>query len=81
MDGQRSHHNQAPHTVTLVKGRHTWVFGWSRGDEVELLRALSDLADNQRAGFEWFDAAVVSHQMGARLDAGIREFSDARFEE
>ena len=65
--------------LTLVKGSHVWVFAWSPGDEEALLRALAALAENESSGFEWFDAAVVSHQMGRRIGKGVYKLSGAGF--
>jgi len=62
-------------TVTLVKAAHRWRFTWSVGDEQGLLCALADLAEERDNGFEWFDAAVVSQQMGRRLGAGLHKVS------
>lgn len=62
--------------VTLVKGRHTWIFSWSAGDEPALLHTLQELAENSTGGFEWFDAAVVCHQLSRRLGIDLGRFID-----
>ena len=33
------------------------------GDEDQLITTVSDLAANVRTEFDWFDAAVVRHQL------------------
>ncbi|MFN7022235.1 MAG: hypothetical protein ACK4WH_13035 [Phycisphaerales bacterium] len=58
--------------VTLVKGIHRWTFSCDAGDEPELLRRLSELASRQDAPFDWFDAALVTHQLNRRLMPGLR---------
>lgn len=57
--------------VTLVKGGHTWTFSCDSGSEPELLRRLSELARGGDVPFDWFDAAIVSHQLNKRLKPGL----------
>lgn len=57
--------------VTLVKGLHKWTFACDPGDEPELLRRLSELASGPDTPFDWFDAALVTHQLNRRLKAGL----------
>jgi hypothetical protein len=58
--------------VTLVKGPHRWTFACEPGDEPELLRRLSELAAAPDAAFDWFDAALVTHQLSRRLRPGLQ---------
>lgn len=58
-------------TVTLIKGIHQWSFGCEPGSEGELLRRLSELASQGDVPFDWFDAALVSHQLNKRLKPGL----------
>lgn len=58
--------------VTLAKGRHTWTFACDPGDEAVLLRQVSDLARKPDIPFDWFDAALVSHQLSRRLKSGLQ---------
>ena len=64
-----SHAAGAP--VTLVKGEHRWTFACEPGDEPALLGRLSELARGQDVPFDWFDAALVSHQLRKRLKPGL----------
>jgi hypothetical protein len=57
----------AQRSLTMVKGRHRFVFEYVEGSEAELLGSLVELANDPESGFEWFDAAVLSYQMGQRL--------------
>ncbi len=57
--------------VTLVKGTHRWTFACDAGDEPALLKRLSEMAADPRVPFDWFDAALVSHQLSKRLKPGL----------
>lgn len=57
--------------VTLVKGGHRWTFCCDPGDEPELLRRVTELARGEDVPFDWFDAALVTHQLSKRLKAGL----------
>ncbi len=57
--------------VTLVKGAHRWTFSCEPGEEPALLRALTELAGDDGKPFDWFDAALVSHQLSKRLRSGL----------
>ena len=57
--------------VTLVKGGHKWTFWCDPGDEPELLRRVTELARGEDVPFDWFDAALVTHQLSKRLKAGL----------
>ena len=56
---------------TLIKGGHQWSFSCEAGEEPTLLRRLAELASDATVPFDWFDAAMVSHQLSRRLKAGI----------
>lgn len=60
-----------PAPVTLVKGRHRWTFACDAGSEALLLRHLSELARCEEVPFDYFDAALVSHQISRRLKPGL----------
>ena len=53
------------HHLVLLKGDHAWTFRWTDGDEHRLIDALSDLAAGPNVGFDWFDAAMVRHQVAS----------------
>jgi hypothetical protein len=57
--------------VTLVKGRHRWSFACDAGSEPALLRRLSEMAASDKFPFDFFDAALVSHQLSRRLKPGL----------
>ncbi|MCK4341687.1 MAG: hypothetical protein KAY37_08200 [Phycisphaerae bacterium] len=55
----------------MVKGEHRFVFRYEEGFESELLASFVALAGDPESEFDWFDAAVLSYQMGQQLS---REF-------
>ena len=63
---------QKPHQLVLVKHEHRWVFQYSTGDEQAVLEWLADKARDPESDFNWFDAAVLSHQMGDQLHAQLK---------
>lgn len=58
-------------TVSIDKAGHRWVFTCELGSESVLLRMLTDLATDENMPFDWFDAALVSHQLNRRLAAAL----------
>lgn len=60
-------------TLSLTKGRHTFVFRYAPGDEPQVLDALAELARGRTLPFDWFDAAVLSHQLGQQLSQELRD--------
>lgn len=63
----------SPHTrsVTLLKGVHRWVFTCAPGEEQGLLACVSEMARRPDVPFDWFDAALVGHQIARRLPSGL----------
>lgn len=81
MDG--SEHTQSSQStprdpVTLVKGGHRWTFTCEQGGEAALLGRLAELARRADVPFDWFDAALVSHQLRRRLNAGLHRIDAPR---
>lgn len=58
-DGQRQ--------LVLVKQGQRYIFRYAPGDEAQMLESLIELARDPESELTWFDAAVLSHQMGQRL--------------
>lgn len=54
--------------LSLVKGAHRYVFRYPPGREAEVIGAFASLANDPESNFDWFDAAVLSYQMGRRLE-------------
>lgn len=53
-----------PRQVCLVKAGQRYVFRYTRGEEAQLLNDLAEMARDPNCELNWFDAAVLSHQMG-----------------
>ena len=60
-----------PTVLRLCKGRHTWFFRYGAGDDGALRTALAELAGRSDTPFDWFDAALVTHQLTSRLKPGL----------
>ena len=54
--------------LSLVKGDERFIFRYQAGQEPEVIDAFASLAADPNSSFEWFDAAVLSYQMGRRLE-------------
>jgi len=53
--------------ISLVKGSHRYVFRYTPGDEPQIIDSFINLADDMDNEFDWFDAAVLSYQMGKQM--------------
>ncbi len=53
--------------LVLVKRGHRYLFRYEAGAEVKVLNELIAMAADPTCNLDWFDAAVLSHQMGQRL--------------
>ena len=54
--------------LSLVKGKERYVFRYSAGQEADVIDRFASLATDRGSDFDWFDAAVLSYQMGRRLE-------------
>ena len=61
--------------LSLVKGDERFIFRYQAGQEAEVIDAFASLASNQRSRFDWFDAAVLSYQMGRRLETELDQIA------
>ncbi|HEY3246110.1 MAG TPA: hypothetical protein VGM03_22430 [Phycisphaerae bacterium] len=59
--------------LCLVKGGERFVFRYPPGQEPAVIDALAELASDRASSFDWFDAAVLSYQMGRRLENELDE--------
>ncbi|MFN4242395.1 MAG: hypothetical protein ACK4PI_04070 [Tepidisphaerales bacterium] len=64
----------ASRTLSLVKGEHRFFFRYRPGEETAVLQAVADMANRRDVPFDWFDAAVVSHQLGQQLMKEMEAF-------
>jgi hypothetical protein len=54
--------------LSLVKGHHRFVFRYQAGREAQVIDCFAGMASDEKNDFDWFDAAVLSYQMGRRLE-------------
>ncbi|MEX0744262.1 MAG: hypothetical protein WD118_01560 [Phycisphaeraceae bacterium] len=62
-----------PRELVLVKKDQRFVFRCRPGEEASLLGQLRELVDDPDVNLSWFDAAVLSHQVGEQLAQRLRE--------
>jgi hypothetical protein len=61
-------------TLSLVKGNQHFCFRYQVGEESKVLDALIDMVNGRRHAFDWFDAAVLSHQLGQHLAKELKAY-------
>lgn len=61
-----------PGQVALQKGSQRYVFHCAPGEEGKLLASLARLADDPATDLDWFDAAVLSHQLGRQMGRNMQ---------
>ena len=64
----------AVRTLTLHKGKDHLCFRYEAGHESKVLDALVEMVHRRDLAFDWFDAAVLSHQLGQHLAKELRDF-------
>ncbi len=64
----------ASKTLSLMKGKHHFCFKYEPGEETQVLEALVDLVKRRDLSFDWFDAAVLSHQLGQHLSKELKAY-------
>jgi hypothetical protein len=73
--GQRNDtQEQSLKTLSLVKGNEHFCFRYEIGQEAKVLDALIELVNRRDVAFDWFDAAVLSHQLGQHLAKELKGF-------
>lgn len=61
------------HVITLVKGEQRWRFHLDRGHEREMIAQVALLAEDPAHPLDWFDAAIVSHQITQHLETSLSD--------
>lgn len=61
--------------LSLMKGPEKFVFRYRPGSEAEVIDAFAALASRTDSRFDWFDAAVLSYQMGRRLEMELDQIA------
>ena len=65
--------NETVRQLSLVKGQHKFLFRYRPGDEAQVIGAFASLAADAGSEFDWIDAAVLSYQMGRRIELELDE--------
>ena len=60
--------------LSLVKGKDHFCFRYEAGQESRVLDALVDMVNRADVAFDWFDAAVLSHQLGQHLAKELKPY-------
>jgi len=61
-------------TLSLMKGQQHFCFRYEVGQESKVLDALVEMVNRRDLSFDWFDAAVLSHQLGEHLAKELKAF-------
>lgn len=61
--------------LSLVKGTERFIFRYPSGHEAEVIDRFATLASDRSTAFDWFDAAVLSYQMGRRLEKDLEKIA------
>ena len=61
-------------TLNLVKGRQQFCFRYEVGQESAVLESLIEMVNRRELSFDWFDAAVLSHQLGQHLAKELKAY-------
>lgn len=62
-----------PRQLVLTKKDQRWVFRYMPGEEQVVLHWLAATARDPKSTFDWFDAAVLCHQMGGNMSASLKK--------
>ena len=60
-------HQKAARQVVLAKSGQRYVFRYVPGEEPQIFEDLVKMADDPNCDLDWFDAAVLAHQMGQQI--------------
>jgi len=61
-------------TLSLVKGDQYYCFRYEVGSESKVLDALVEMVHKKQCNFDWFDAAILSHQLGRHLAKELKAY-------
>jgi hypothetical protein len=71
---QAAQANQQLKTLSLVKGNQQFCFRYEVGEEAKVLESLIEMVNRRELPFDWFDAAVLSHQLGQHLAKELKGY-------
>ena len=61
-------------TLSLVKGKDHFCFRYDVGQEAAVLESFIEMVNRRELAFDWFDAAVLSHQLGQHLAKELKGY-------
>ncbi len=64
--------------IVLVKNGQRYPFACPPGGELRLLQHLRELVADPGCAINWFDAAVLSHEVGERMSARLEEHTQRK---
>lgn len=59
--------------LVLIKSSQRFVFRYQKGEEAQVLECLIEQAKDPDSVMDWFDAAVLSHQLGQTLGRQLEQ--------
>lgn len=61
-------------TLSLVKGNQQFCFRYQVGEEAKVFESLIEMINRKELPFDWFDAAVLSHQLDYYFGYQLKKF-------
>lgn len=62
----------------LVKNGKRYVFNCAPGHEAQTLNQIAEMVTRSDSELTWFDAAVLSHQLGERMSKRLNDLGAPR---
>jgi len=66
------------HQCALVKNGKRYVFDCAPGHEAQTLNEIAEMVTRSDSDLTWFDAAVLSHQLGERMSKRLNDLGAPR---
>ena len=66
--------DESTQQLVLVKRGQRYVFRYVKGQESTMLSGLIEMVRNGNSDLDWFDAAVLSYQIGQRMSQDIHNY-------
>jgi len=64
--------------LALVKNGRRYVFNCAPGHEAQTLNQIAEMVTRNDSDLTWFDAAVLSHQLGERMSKRLSDLGTPR---
>lgn len=62
-------------TLSLIKGCHHFCFKYEVGEEAKVLDIIIEMVHRRDLDFDWFDAAIISQQLGQHMLKQLKNFT------